>query len=202
MEALVKFFTVRKESKISSLAASANNVFIGVGGNSGNEGDKDEAESLVINMQGQKIASKNDLGAYSFRWSPDGSKLALTSDSATTVYDAKLKVIANLPDGNVLGLNWLNNTTITYGLGNNLFSYNISNGDSIQLATNTSGRGITGTSASQDGSQIYVQTEAPGSAGNSYDYTVMRANLSKSVPEYLIELGAFLPLNLNQCSVT
>lgn len=184
-------------NKITSLAAGKANIYIQT--SQGPESDGDEATASIVNYSGATIATINNSSAYSYVWSPDGNKLAITNDGSTIVYDAHLSVIARVPDGNVLGMTWLDDSTLLYGQGKNLFSYGLVNGSTTQLSAMNGDNGVSGVYPGQDKGQIYVLSEAAG-ASSSQDYELMRVGLHSDVPSYKYQLDVFFPAVLNGCS--
>jgi hypothetical protein len=162
----------------------------------------DDEPSVVINLQGEVIPSPDDLSAYNFKWSPNGKTLITTDDSGTYLYNDKLQRIGQLADGNVIGIAWLNDNTVLYGLGVNLYSYNIDTKDSTLLASTEADRSISGIYPSTDGSTIYLLT---GSNNNNETYDTEKVGLTttqQNIPSYYYELGAFFPSYISQCSFT
>jgi hypothetical protein len=190
-----KIFTADKDDTITSLGASNNNVLVRF---EPGESSGDESKTIVLDTRGSIVAKVDDFSAYTYRWSPDGKILAVTNDSGTILYDTHLKQIDSLPDINVLGLTWLKDGTLLYGVGANLFGYNVNDKLSYQVSTAALGDSVSGVYISQDRSQLYIVSES----ANASNRKIVRANLNKGAPDYAKQLGIFLPLQLNDCYVS
>ncbi|HSX17882.1 MAG TPA: hypothetical protein VLE51_00820 [Candidatus Saccharimonadales bacterium] len=160
--------------------------------------NNDKQSFKIINLQG-KVQSASDISAHDYAWSPNGKYLAITSNSSTTIYDTSFKVVSHLPDASVVALTWLNDNALLYGLGSNLFSYNLQTTQSSQLAA-LHGASISGIYPGQDGSQVYLLEQTTGSKAHSFMTT--RLNLNKSVPQYIYLYGLLLPVQIYNCKVS
>jgi len=81
----------------------------------------------VLHQDGTKYQIAGE--QYESAWSPLGDKLIVSSDSTTDIFDAKLNAIAPLPQGNVVSPVWLNDTTLLYVLGGNVWRYDMTTGE-------------------------------------------------------------------------
>ncbi len=199
-ESFTKIFT--PEAPIDSLRVSSDAILLQLRGAQAPGSEDDDGESILLNQAGKVIKKAASLDAYDYRWSPDGKYLATTGDTGTTIYDARLNLVANLPDPNVLALTWLNKHTLLYGIARNLFSYDLQAGTSSQLAAiNATGGGVVGVYPSQDQTEVYILSEVYGSKRGSTVYELLRAAPKRPASAYISELSIFLPLQLDQCYV-
>ena len=185
-------------SSIFSLTAGNNRLLVGQNKTTAKTGD--DAIYLILDEHGKQLASRTGLSLYNARWSPDGKVLVVSSPSDTTLYGDRFEVVGQLPDKNVLGLAWLDDNTLMYGLGDGLYRYDLGSKTGYQLLKVTGNSGVSGVYPNQDGSQIYFLTEVSG-RGNGQAYAVMRASLSTPPNSVVFTIGAFFPLQFDQCTV-
>lgn len=191
-----RIYTTGSDDTIKTIAASADVVLVRL--QSGKSADGDEAEVKVIDNSGRVIGTNSNLASYVSILSPNGKYLAITNDTSTSIYTTNLSLVKRLPDGNVLGMTWLDNNTIVYGSSSSLFSYNLKSNDSSLLANTDTGQSISGIYPSIDGSQLYVITTDE----TNEKFTTQRigtTELSRNVPDYYLTLGIFFPSHTDQC---
>jgi hypothetical protein len=174
---------------ISALAAG--NQYILVGSKEKSQDNDSETDFQFISYSGQK-AVDTKLSAYSYVWSPNGNYLAMTGDSATTVFDAHFKAVANIPDINVLGLNWLDDTKVIYGLGTNVYSYDIKSLNTDQLSTLANQSAAVGLYVTSD--SLYVSADS-----GDQSYSLAKVSLTNKAADYTYQLGHFLPIQIGGC---
>jgi hypothetical protein len=204
-----KIYAADDDDTINSIAAGSSGLFVRFGQDTDDDatGDSDDSVggSAIINYSGKTIATtSNAASAYTDSLSPNGQELAITNDSGTTIYNIHLQAIAKVPDGNVVGMTWLDDHTLLYGVGKNLFSYDINTSSTTQLSTVNGDSGVSGIYPTQDKSSLYILTEADGSDASTGDddqnYEIVRIGLKGSfVPDYKYQLDAFFPAVLNDC---
>ena len=193
----VRIYTADAGDKVSSVRSGGKFVLAQVV--PGGQTEADESLAVVLDLNGKTVASQKDFSVYVAKWSPNGDKLAVTSDSTTAVYNSRLQLLSRAPDANVLGLSWQSDTTVLYGLGNNLYSYNTTSKLRTQLATVSTGA-VAGIYTSQGGTQIFISTEPAGSTTNE-NMRLLRVSQGDSELLNVKLLGVVLPFQLDQCSV-
>jgi hypothetical protein len=191
-----KIFT--SDKPIASVAANNDSTLLTHSSGVNSEGG--EKEAVVINRQGKVIGSSEALSGYEHSWSADGSKLAVTGDTSTKIYDKHLNQIAVLPDIHATGLNWVDNHTLIYGVSGQIFSHSLSDSTSTLLATTPTDSDISGVYAALSGSQVYVSVSE---RADSNKLSLLRVGLTKTsqnIPDYYLTLGIFFPSYTDQCS--
>lgn len=161
-------------------------------------GEDDNDILQLITPQG-KIYS-DDIDVSDAVWSPDGLDFVVTGDGATNtnVYNNQLKALYRLPQSNVNSIVWLNNSTILYGVGSNVWSYNIKT-QTANVLTNVADLGyVSGIYPSQDGSYIYISIQD--SSTNSIYLTRLGLN-NQPVSALMQQLQVFLPNIYAGCSI-
>ncbi|MDB5183739.1 MAG: hypothetical protein JWO07_420 [Candidatus Saccharibacteria bacterium] len=85
----------------------------------------------VLHNDGTKYQIAGEL--YEAAWSPSGNKL-VTSGELTGVFDTQLNKIAQMPDNNVVAPIWIDDNTILYIQGSDIWRYSLDSGKSDKVA--------------------------------------------------------------------
>lgn len=111
-----KIFSPNDEVGIST--ASNDAVAIKVG----EEGSGREEGVAVIHLDGTKYQLEGEI--YESAWSPSGKRV-VTSGGINKVFDDKLNAIADLPENNVVSPVWLNENTLLYTRGGDIWRFDL-----------------------------------------------------------------------------
>lgn len=187
---------LKSSSNIHIVNASNSGVLVQMGVDSeGSAGDVQNNLRLITPL-GKTYTGNIDIDDTA--WSPNGSDLAITSDTLTAVYNNQLHLLYSLPTSNVDSIVWLNNTTILYGIAGNLWSYNTQTQTSNILA-NTSVFGyVSEIYPSQDGSYIYIGVQ---NANTNNIYLTRLGLENQPVSALMQQLQVFLPDVYEGCSL-
>ena len=163
-------------------------------------GYTDSGSSVTaVNTNGSQVAKKfnQPLNGWS-TWSPDGKHLVVAEGSVAIVLDASLNQVASLPRSSVIAYpTWLNNSVIFYGVGSQLWSYNLTNQKSYVIANMPFTNPIKEITVSDDRAYVYVT-----SFDNSGAVAVRRVGLKdQEVPDYVYRLQQALPLDFQNYSI-
>lgn len=143
------------------LAASADKVAVS-DGPSGSGGH--QRSSLAI-ITSDGTVTKRNINSDVLSWSPDGHYLALAGYGRNNqLVDASLKQVAALPVDNgasIGALAWLDNNTLVYSIGNNLWSYKLNLGQASVMASLQPGTTITHIALGEDSQYFYVASQTP-----------------------------------------
>jgi hypothetical protein len=183
-------------SKSKSLFINSGGSNVLVAAASEEEGENSDRGIVVVNSSG-KVFSANDINAYVSAWSPDGEKVAVSSDSGGLILDKKLKKIATIPTGGIGSMVWLNNDTLFYSSNDSLWRFDISNEKSQIIANAPLGGQIIETAINEDLSYIYLSVS---DANDSL--SVKKVGLKNQVvPDYVFKLQDVLPKSEYQYTI-
>ena len=189
-------FTASSNQKITSLTVGSKDILL-ITKPRTSSGNANTAKLTIIDINGHKISSGN-MSVYASSWSPDGTKLAITSDGNTKIYNNQFKLITTLPDINVIGLTWYNSDTVLYSANNLLTEYNLTTDTSTQLASSTQSDQISGLFPDKKDGRLYILTTTV-----SGGYQLLKINMSTNPPKepsYYYTLGIIFPETTQQCS--
>jgi len=193
-----KIFTADSDENIQSLVVSNNYILVMQASNQ-QASDRDEGNFRLLDLSGRTGAAAQ-LSAYSLKWSPDGTKIALTNDSSTTIYNTHLKQIAELPAPNVTGLSWYDNNTLLYAANNILTKFDLTSSTSSQLSIYTANNQILGIYPDKTDSKIYL-LDTTGSGDTNYQLEqIDLTQQAQNIPDYEYTLGIFFPAFVSPCN--
>jgi len=159
------------------------------------DGSQKTDKTQLVAVSDSGSITKKDGEVYATSWSPNGSYIALSGDEVNAIVDPKLQKVANLPSGNVNSPNWLNDTTLLYGISNQLWMYDVTTGSSRVIAATDSADAITGIVPDHDNNYVYFLDHQ----GNG-NYKLMRVGLrNQKISPTSIKLSVFLPNNVDEC---
>lgn len=191
-----KLFTVLKDTIFYVLVGN-NRVLLGLSEKGG--ASDDSAKYSIVGFDGKTITTKQNINLYNARWSPDGKILVIANPDSTVLYDNSFATKTTIPQKNVLGLTWQNNSTLLFALNGSIFSYDIQSKLTSQLVSAGGGSGVSGIYLANDGTSFYFLTEVAGSR-NAQGYTVQRVRLNSPSDSVALKIAAFFPIGLDQCS--
>ncbi len=159
--------------------------------------DKNKSPSIaIVNDSGKTV--KRSVGAFSAAFSPSGSYLAVADHSGGEVLDNKLNVVYTIPQSNFSTPFWLDNTTLLYAVGGQLWSYNINQQKSRVVANTPLAQPITELSLSSDGSYLYL-----GVADQNQSQEIKRIGLrGQKVADIVYKLQDILPAQMGVYNVS
>ena len=174
------------------LAASSNKVAVGY------PGQKNSLNIVVLSSSGRLIAGSTT-NASGFRWSLDGNMLVVAGESYAEILGSNLNQIAIIPSYNVVDPVWLNNNTVVYASGGQVWSYDTQTMRANVIA-NTGNHNVNGIVADTDGAYLYLSII--GAKNNNSATTVMRVGLKgQVVSQTAVELAQYLPWVSGFCLV-
>lgn len=164
--------------------------------------NESEAEQAIVEIgpSGKAVSKDFDLGTVA--WSPDGTYIASADEGGGTIYNNATGEATTIPNNSQLsfigGLAWLNNTTLFYTSGTQIWVYNVSSRQSRLLANTPLGAAATEMTVSEDGSYLYVLT------GNGSGNTAIRriGLRGQTVPKYIYQLQDIFPDRLDNYSLS
>ncbi len=161
----------------------------------------DISKPLLTTIDNDGKKNKKNVEAEQLGWSPQGKYLASFNQANPTIYDAALNTIAMVPTSTAVGsVSWLNDTTLLYTVGAQLWIYDLPTKKAQLLANMPSGTSITGLYPNNDRSYVYVTTG--GSSPDSNTNAIRRIGLkNQQVPEYIYNLQDILPEGAAGCLI-
>lgn len=189
----------KNNDDFSIVDASDSGLVANVGTSSGQTSTGEEGDDDILQLitPGGRVYS-DDIDVDDAAWSPNSLYLTVTGDAGTTVYNNHLRALDRLPQSNVNSIVWSNNSTILYGVGSNLWSYNIETQTANVLANVIDFGYVSGIYPSQDGSYIYVGIQD--SSTNNVYLTRLGLN-NQPVSTLMQQLQVFLPNIYQGCSM-
>jgi hypothetical protein len=174
-----------------SLVAANNQVMV----INPNTGGSNGGSATIINSSG-KASTKNfgySVGNWT-PWSKNGKYIVLSVDSEPELFDSSLNLVGPVPElAAINGGAWLDDNTLYYALGGQLWSYNVSQDQSSLMATLPGQQAIQGVSISSDGSYVYLTAS---NNNDVYPRAVYRVGLKgQSVSSDLSALQDVLPID-------
>jgi hypothetical protein len=164
------------------------------------EAGKVQQDEVEVSDSG-KVANKDfDLGTVV--WSPNGQYLASSNEDGGVLYNNATGDSSPIPDVSLTsfinGMVWLNNTTLLFSNGGQVWAYNIANQKS-QLIANTP-LDVSATELSLNSSHTYLYILTGNSSGNT---AIRRVGLAgQSIPNYIYQLQDILPDRLDNYSLS
>jgi hypothetical protein len=149
-----------------------------------------QANIVTISNSGQLISRQQStfINAWS-AWSPSDKYIVVSGAATGEVLNASLQQVATIPQGDFTNPVWLNDNTLFYSVGDQLWSYNILTQKSQVIAMMPDGNQIQALSISTDGTYIYIVTSynTPGTM------EIERVGLrGQQVPSSIYDLQDFL----------
>jgi hypothetical protein len=175
-------------SEIKIVSASNDSVLLSEKFNDSNR----EGKLITLSKDGNKNEITKQV--YEGVWSRSGKYLAITGDTST-VYDAHLKKITDLPINNVGALAWIDDSNIAYADSNLIWKFSVDSRQSAVLATTSNGVGtVSQMTMSQDGKSLYVAVQNP-STSNGYTFYLARYIFNQTITTdpILQKLSLILP---------
>jgi hypothetical protein len=155
----------------------------------------------VIGLSGN-VTTKNGVEDESgeLSWSPGGQYLAIPDDSGIDIYDTHLNLVSEVPSGSpVAHLKWLNDDTLFYSEGDELWAYNLSSQKADLVANMPLANSITGIEFSDSNAYVYLTTQD--SSGNNP--AIRRVGLKgQKVDDTIFALQDILPKTLDEYSLS
>lgn len=133
-------------------------------------------------------------------WSQNGKYIVISVNSIPEIFDASLNHVGNVPSLPAVSIgDWLDDNTLYYAEGNQLWSYDMSQNDTKLIATAPDEKDIQAVAVSSDGSYVYATAS---NKNDSYPRLVFRVGLKgQSVSTDLSNLQAVLPINMSTYTI-
>jgi hypothetical protein len=151
-------------------------------------------EAIVVTKDGRAVSKTFDTPITgSSSWSPSSTYEAVVSGTNGEIFDSSLKAVATIPQGNITRMDWLDDDTLFYSIGSQLWSYKISSQQSQLVANMPLGEQVLGVTVGQDKSYVYMTTSQTGLGQVD---AIRRIGLKQqSAPAAIYNLQTILPLN-------
>lgn len=159
-----------------------------------------EGNLIVIHRDGTKYQIEGEL--YSSAWSPSGKKVITSGDSAQ-IFDDKLNIVHELPHGNVISPVWLDENSLIYSLGSNVWRYDLNTGKAYVIISISPVVGSF-SMVQPDDTHDFIYTAIYKGNTSTQNYILNRVSLgSKQVIDSSIarSLSVVLPDTSNGCSI-
>jgi len=164
--------------------------------------DISEGKQVVVEVNAAGKATGKDFDLGTVAWSPDGRYIASADEGGGTIYDNLHGGEVTIPNNSQLSfigsLAWLDDTTLFYTSGTQVWVYNVNTRQSRLLANTPLGASATELAVSEDHSYLYVLTGD--SSGNT---AIRRIGLrGQTVPKYVYQLQDIFPDRLDNYSLS
>ena len=159
-----------------------------------------EGSLIILHNDGTKYQIEGEL--YNSAWSPSGDKVVTTGDTAE-IFDDKLNPIRQLPQGNFISPVWLDDNTLVYGLGSNVWRYKLDTGRAEIIVSLDPLLGAFSV-IKPDSEHNFLYASLYSSNSTNPTYSLKRISLgNKQAPDPTTaqHLGIILPLVDSTCSV-
>jgi hypothetical protein len=151
----------------------------------------------ILSPSGQFIRSSSIVGSAG-TWSPNGSYLAVFSDEGSgEILNSSLQKVALLPNNDSANV-WLNNQTLLYGSGNTLWSYDVTNNDSVLIARLTPGNSFDQLSLDNTNHYVYLSVQNNNGAGELDRVGLLGQKFANDI---YYELDIFFPTTVAGCTI-
>lgn len=141
---------------------------------------------------GPKVITKN-VGLSQVAWSPNSKYLVGAAGSQFNVYDQSFNIVASLPTTSASNPTWIDNNSLVFTVGNNVWKFNVASERSDLLSSSSSSAALTtltDVAVSSDDQYVYV-------VGTNLNNTssIMRLGLKNQAPapQIVYQLNDILP---------
>lgn len=185
-------------SSSDSLVAADNQLLI-INPNTGGSGDSGTA--TIVTTSG-KVINKNfgyPVGGWT-PWSQNGTYIVISVDSIPEIFDASMKHVGNIPSLPAISIGaWQGDNTLFYAAGGQLWSYDVSQNDTKQIAQAPDNKDIQDIAVSSDGSYVYATAS---NSNDNYPRFLFRVGLKgQAVTSDMSDLQSVLPINTSTFSI-
>lgn len=154
---------------------------------------------VVLQKDGKKFQMGGEL--YKAAWSASGNRL-VTSGDTSEVFDASLKRISVLPQGNVSSPVWIDDDHLVYGSADKVWMYTISTGHAAAIAS-VGGTGVVSQlMPSIEGDYLYISMQKTDTRRDT-QFRLMRVGLNgqPTLNTLAQGLSALLPTTSKGCKI-
>lgn len=161
----------------------------------------ESAQNVVeVNNDGKAVSRDFDLGTVA--WSPNGNYIASADEGGGTIYNTIKNTAVTIPNISqvsfINAVTWLNNSTLFYSSGSQVWVYNLNTQRSQLLANTPLANTATELALSPGNTYLYVLTGT--GSGNT---AIRRIGLSgQTVPSFIYQLQDIFPDLLNNYSMS
>ncbi len=157
---------------------------------------------VVVVRKDGKTAHKNfDASITGWSpWSPGDKYIAILAGRTGRIFDTSLHPVASIPESSISYATWLDDNTLLYSVGSELWSYSVAQQRSQIIGNAPLNEQIKSLSVSTDKTAIYLTTLD--SYTNQVD-AIRRINLKgQPVPDVVYRLQLLLPITENDYSIS
>jgi len=183
------------DSSTYSLLATNGHVAVLNGSDSGQE-TSSQTPIIIVNNDGSII--KKSIDEDDPAWSPNGKFLAITSESQSQIFDSSLNLIATVPNINANTVRWLDNNTLFYAEGVQLWEYNLTSGLAKVVGVVPNSQSIVGIELGNNSSYVYLAVQISNHEGdyfNLYRYSLT----NQAAPSFVTQISPNLPWLTQGC---
>lgn len=128
-------------------------------------------------------------------WSPDGTKFATISSAGGQIFDNNLHTLTPLPGDTPSNVAWLDNNTLLYGVGSELWQFSLTNHLATTVASPDSSADIVSLAVDAPNHAVYLSTL--NSDSSSVLYRVWLNNKQPALAA--ARLSQYFPQNVGEC---
>jgi|GEM_PF-5563273 len=154
----------------------------------------------VLHNDGTKYQISGEI--YESAWSPDGNNILLTGDNINGIFNSQLQKKFQTPGMNIISPIWLNDTTVLFVQGSDIWEYNLQAGSTTKVASIDSSIGnFSGIYLSDSHDYIYATVDRTGFS--KITFGLYRVALQNQQPDtdIISSLLLILPTTDSFCTV-